>query len=123
MNPGLSAEHRAAISRGLTGHKRTPEEREAISRRMLGNRVRAGQPHSRETREKMRRSARRGPESNFWRGGATEEAKRLRMSSDFRVWREAVFARDDYTCQECGERGGRLHPHHIKRFSEHPELR
>lgn len=33
-----------------------------------------------------------------------------------RVWRNAVFQRDNYTCQACGERGGKLHPHHKDGF-------
>jgi len=28
-------------------------------------------------------------------------------------WRTAVFKRDDYICQMCGKRGGRLNSHHI----------
>lgn len=27
--------------------------------------------------------------------------------------REAVFSRDDYTCQSCHKKGIELHPHHI----------
>jgi len=38
-------------------------------------------------------------------------------------WRTAVFERDDYTCQRCGCRGGRLQAHHIKPYKDHPELR
>jgi hypothetical protein len=90
---------------------------------MKGNTNTVGRLLSEATRKKMSASARKGEASNFWKGGATEENKRLRMSSEFRRWREAVFARDDWTCRECGTRGGRLHPHHIKRFSEFPELR
>jgi 5-methylcytosine-specific restriction endonuclease McrA len=41
----------------------------------------------------------------------------------FRRWREAVFKRDDYTCQFCKERGGELHPDHIKPFALFPRLR
>lgn len=37
-------------------------------------------------------------------------------------WRESVFERDDYTCQDCGERGVKLNAHHIKRRATHPEL-
>ncbi len=47
----------------------------------------------------------------------------IRASLNSKLWREAVFARDDYICQQCGERGGRLHPHHIKPFAVFPDLR
>ena len=45
------------------------------------------------------------------------------MSIDFRLWREAVFARDNWICQKYGLRGGKLHPHHIQNFAQYPELR
>lgn len=38
-------------------------------------------------------------------------------------WRKAVFTRDDYTCVDCGKRGGRLTADHIKMWSIFPELR
>jgi len=55
--------------------------------------------------------------------GNTKENIRIRASIESRLWREAVFARDNYTCQKCSKRGGRLHPHHMKSFAEYPELR
>lgn len=34
------------------------------------------------------------------------------------VWRNAVFFRDNYTCQRCGDKqGGNLHAHHTTRLS------
>jgi hypothetical protein len=65
----------------------------------------------------------RGEKSYRWKGGITEENNRIRTSMEYRVWREDVFKRDDYTCQECGERGGRLNADHIKPFAFFPELR
>lgn len=58
-----------------------------------------------------------------WKGGITPLNRRIRRSIEFRLWREAVFARDNWTCQKCNQRGGKLHPHHIKSFAKYPELR
>ncbi len=40
----------------------------------------------------------------------------LRNHFKSRDWRESVFKRDKYTCQECKKRGGKLNAHHIKKF-------
>lgn len=138
--PVLSLESRAKIAATLRGRKlppevvekirlantgktKTEEDRRGISERMRGNKHRLGRRHSLETRKLMSTSARKGEHSNFWKGGTTGEAKVIRSSAEYRLWRKAVFERDDYTCQVCGKRGGRLHPDHIKRFSMFPELR
>ncbi len=42
---------------------------------------------------------------------------------EYRLWREKVFTRDNWTCVLCGERGGKLHADHIKPYNLHPELR
>ena len=64
-----------------------------------------------------------GSKNHQWRGGITPENKRIRKTIEYRLWRESVFARDNWTCQECKKRGVPLHPHHIKCFSNYPELR
>ncbi len=51
------------------------------------------------------------------------EMLRIRNSSQMAEWRKAVFTRDNYTCQLCGERGGKLHADHIKSFLRFPDLR
>lgn len=43
-----------------------------------------------------------------------------------RVWRAAIFKRDDDTCQKCGRSelvGRKRHAHHLKPWKEFPELR
>lgn len=58
-----------------------------------------------------------------WHGGVTSSSERIRKSKEYVLWRTAVFMRDDYTCQKCGQVGGTLHADHKKPFSLYPELR
>lgn len=58
-----------------------------------------------------------------WRGGDIENPQRDRNSPEYKKWREAIFVRDDYTCQCCGQRGGKINAHHIKHYAKYPELR
>jgi len=54
--------------------------------------------------------------------------KLLRSRSMWKIWREAVFLRDNFTCQNpncefCNNKiGVMLHPHHIKPLSLFPNL-
>lgn len=62
------------------------------------------------------------------RGRKTPIALRIRTSKRYREWRRSVFKRDDYTCQDCGDKsckGNRivLNADHIKPFSQYPKLR
>jgi general stress protein YciG len=105
------------------GITKSESDRKAISERQKGNQVWLGRKHTAESRQKMSECARKGADSNFWKGGVTPVIRSLRSFKEYRVWRTAVFERDNYTCQACGIRGGKLEADHIKRFSEHPELR
>ena len=64
-----------------------------------------------------------GPDSPSWQGGKREINQRARGHIAAVEWRHAVYERDNYTCQDCGERGGKLNAHHIKPWAKHPELR
>lgn len=55
------------------------------------------------------------------KGGNGE--KRGRYSVEGKQWRMAVFERDNWTCQFCGERGCYLEAHHVKSWAKYPELR
>lgn len=57
------------------------------------------------------RRARSGSRSNFWRGGVT--AERASIAAWTTAHAASVHAQYDYTCQSCGDRGGRLHAHHL----------
>ena len=65
----------------------------------------------------------KGKDNPNWKGGISGENKSIRSSIEYRLWREAVFSRDNWTCQICSTKGNRLHAHHIKAFAKFPELR
>jgi len=46
-----------------------------------------------------------------------------RTSFEYNEWRKLVFKRDDYMCQHCKQKGGKLNAHHIKSYKEFIELR
>jgi len=90
----------------------------------------AGKKHSTTTRKKMSKPRKkrenfiRGEKNHNWKGGITPINKKLRNSRCFRVWREAIFVRDNWTCRLCGDNGhkGRgktviLNPHHMVPFA------
>lgn len=57
-----------------------------------------------------------------WQGGITPSYLKLRNSIEYKNWRETVFKRDNWTCQMCKVRGGKVQADHIKPFSLYPSL-
>jgi transposase-like protein len=74
------------------------------------------------TRKKLRQ-ANLGSKRWNWKGGITADRVRVRVSLDMKLAREACFKRDDYTCRDCGKRGGKLNAHHIWPFQSYPQLK
>ena len=68
-------------------------------------------------------NSQKGEKGSNWKGGITPENEKFRKSFEYKHWRKSVFERDDYTCQECGERGGSLNAHHILPYRDWREPR
>lgn len=138
-NKGISwsSEMRKKLSEG--------QKKSTIGHRFeVGNKAFLGKHHSEETKEKQRISklgnkytlgrkrplaerlrlseTHKGDKCYAWKGGLTQKHLLIRMSLDYRLWREAVFKRDGYCCVWCGK-NGKLNADHIKPFSLFPELR
>lgn len=62
-----------------------------------------------------------------WNGGVSKLHKTERQLAmqtlEYKLWRTAVFMRDNFTCQGCGTEGGYLEADHIKSWALYPELR
>ena len=93
------------------GIKHTEEWKKNMSKKLKGR------VFSEETIKKRIASVRRGSDCHFWRGGITSLKILIRQNFKYRQWRLGIFERDDFVCQECGARGGRLNADHIKSFS------
>lgn len=48
---------------------------------------------------------------------------KFRPRHEMTFWKKAIYQRDDYICQICGKRGGKLQVDHIKPYSLYPNLR
>ena len=118
-NIGCYAKSKIGIIPWNKGRTWSKKERQILSKAHIGIKM---PPRTIEHRINMG-LARKGAKSHLWKGGKTEENKKIRCGIEFRLWREAVFSRDNWICQECCVRGGILHPHHIKSFALFPELR
>lgn len=128
-----SEETKQKIGLARLGKKHTEETKRKISKTEQGkvisvetklkiSKVCLGRKHSDKTRKKLSEMF-RGEKSSFWRGGVSNENRLIRKGLKFRIWRERVFERDNFTCQVCNIKGSNLQPHHIKSFSEYPERR
>lgn len=100
------------------------QSKETILKRAIKLR---GIPRTVEWRRKVS-EAQRGDKAWNWKGGKESINKRIHHSVEYKLWRESVFKRDDYTCRHCKTRGGKgnhvnLHPHHIHGFAHYPEKR
>lgn len=65
----------------------------------------------------------RGEKHHMWKGGKGTERHQAMARSEYKSWRTAVFARDDYTCVCCSATRTYLHADHIVGWSEDEALR
>lgn len=103
---------RHKMSAANNGRKKSQETKDKIRAKALGRVI------SSETKVKMS-IVRRGERHPLWKGGITPLNAVIRGSFLYRQWRSDIYTRDNFACQECGDgKGGNLHAHHIKRFSD-----
>lgn len=96
LTPEIYKENGLKISKAKKGKKFSEAHRQALSVAQLKYRDKIG-------RKKCR--------------------SRIRKCVKCYVWRALVFKRDNWICQDCGQRGGLLEAHHIKGWAKYPKLR
>ena len=106
-------------------HKNKPSPEEKERRVSAGHKKQAEKIRGRKRPEhSIRMRKLKGELSSAWKGGLTNINQLIRNSIEYKLWRKAVFERDNFTCIWCGDnRGGNIEADHIKPFSLFPELR
>jgi len=115
-NKGLTKEDERVKKYCRAGFTLTKKTREKMSKSLQGRvSPNKGKMMSREQRIKI--SLTKTGEKEFV-CFKNKLSKRIRLNGKYLEWRSNVFNRDNYTCQNCGKRGGYLEPHHIIPFSK-----
>lgn len=119
-----SPKTREKISKLKIGHIVTKKTRRKIA---LNNSIsHKGKKLTKEHKRNISKAL-EGEKHYNWKG-VTPLNKLLRGKSKWKIWREFVFLRDNFTCQNpncsyCDNKiGVLLHPHHIKPLALYPEL-
>lgn len=132
-------EHKGKISKAHKGYKFSEKSKRKISKALEGKRLslkhrrKLSKAHkgmkkpwvkgysglSKESKLKQAENRPRGKNHWNWKGGITLLVFQIRNSFKYRQWRSDILTRDDFTCQECSQRGGYLEAHHCpKSFSQ-----
>lgn len=68
--------------------------------------------------EDCSKSINKGEKAYNWKGGVyNNESTKFRKTYKFKSWKKKVFKRDKYTCQCCGNYGGKLNAHHLDGYN------
>ncbi|MCK6462850.1 MAG: HNH endonuclease [Candidatus Pacebacteria bacterium] len=65
----------------------------------------------------------KGEKHYNWKGGIKHKNQKLRASAKYNNWRKKIFKRDNFTCQICKQKGGKLEADHILAWADYPKER
>lgn len=128
----LSEKHKRKIGESCRGKKRSEETKQKLREANTGKKnPMFGKHHSEGHKKKLSDALKKNghtppiyrKEKHWnWNGGVTPYHVKIRNNDEYKNWRKVVFGRDNYTCQKCKQVGGNMNAHHIKSFTDYPEL-
>lgn len=113
----FSPEMRKKLATALTGKAKTDAHKTNLSK-ALKNSEKAKKTQFKKGLENPAYGRNQtGPANANWKGGITNSNQKKRNDPRMKEWRQAVFERDRFTCQDCGTKGY-LQAHHVVPVSE-----
>ena len=107
-------------NKGKLAGDKNPSKRPEVKKKLSDGKKGKKNPNfgmvfSKERRKKYSKlfSGNRNPN---WKGGLSLVARQARRCFNYRQWHSDVFTRDDFTCQICGKRGGKLEADHYPKL-------
>lgn len=68
-----------------------------------------------------------GKNSPIYRHDLSDEERKLNknrtLNLENKIWRKTIYEKDNYTCQQCFVKGGKLIAHHIHNWADYPDQR
>jgi hypothetical protein len=123
-NKGIKWAEMSGENHPMYGKKQKPESVAKMKAKLKGRSVwNKGKKTGIRPSSVFKKGEHVGENNINWKGGVTPIHNQIRSSIEGRLWIQSVFARDGYTCQKTGVKGGKLTAHHILNFSSNPELR
>lgn len=121
LDIGRAPEHQKKAAKSRQGvyrpkSKTLIEYRQLFAPELLSN-------ESMKQKQSLAKKGKYGPLTSNWQGGKTSERKTAMGRTEYIELRKLVFRRDNFTCQICKVRGGKLEMDHIKEWCNYPELR
>lgn len=111
--------HRIPMS-GMKGRNHDDETKKKISAGVLAAAPKSmsGKKHSAKTRKEMSLN-RTGSKNSNWKGGKTNQIRKLRRTKEYIKWRDEVIKRAGGVCEDCGSKKD-IEAHHI--ISVHKDI-
>jgi 5-methylcytosine-specific restriction endonuclease McrA len=75
------------------------------------------------TPEANAKKSHKGKNHPLWIEDKSKLKHREHSTIRVKLWRLDVFERDEFICQRCNKKGGKLQAHHIKSWAKYPDVR
>lgn len=114
MIEAFKGQHRSPeteFKKGQNSGDKNPAKKPGVGEKI--SKAKKGKPHLNQRRENHPN----------WGGDETLEHERIRRRIEYKIWRQTIFLRDNWTCQKCKTKGSELNVHHIFNFADFSDLR